>query len=347
MRPKSSARGVNTAYFWQHRGLVAWLLWPVSRLYGALVALRKWLYKQGVLTTQRVDRPVVVVGNVIAGGAGKTPVVMALVRHLRETGWHPGVISRGYGRSTSDCRSVSADSPAHEVGDEPALIARTFGAQTPLPVFVAGRRIEAAKALLLAYRETDILVCDDGLQHLALHRDLEICIFNDQGVGNGWLLPAGPLREPWPRPVDLVLFAGRRPANVPAASFGLERRLAPCAVRSDGTTVPLADLTGQALYAVAAVARPAEFFAMLQAHGLSLASTEALPDHFDFDSWKPFLDKRQKLICTEKDAIKLWAQYPEALAVPLQVHLPPAFFAAVDAGIRPWAPDQRGPTAAQ
>ncbi len=100
-------------------------------------------------------------------------------------------------------------------------------------------------------------------------------------------------------------------------------------------------------YAVAAVARPAEFFAMLQAHGLSLASTEALPDHFDFDSWKPLLDKHQKLICTEKDAIKLWAQYPEALAVPLQVHLPPAFFAAVDAGIRPWAPDQRGPTAAQ
>ena len=336
----SSPQAVGTSpprgpqQIWQSRGIAAWALWPLSLLYGSLVELRRVLYQRGILKTEHPGRPVVVVGNVIAGGAGKTPVVIALVRHLQARGLRAGVISRGYGRATTDCRPATAASLASEVGDEPALIARSFANGPEVPVFVASRRITAARALLGAHPGTDVIVCDDGLQHLALQRDLEICIFNDQGIGNGFLLPAGPLREPWPRTVDLVLHAGGlAPVQTesPNSAFGMRRDLAPCALQSDGTQVPLSKLEGQPLHAVAAVARPEDFFAMLQAKGLTLAHTEPLPDHYDFNSWKRLSDKRYTLICTEKDAVKLWAQNPDALAVPLQVLIDPAFFAAVDA----------------
>lgn len=312
---------------WQARGPLAWVLWPVSRVYRTLVGMRRGLYRIGLLKAEHPGRPVIVVGNVIAGGAGKTPVVIAVVQHLQGLGLRPGVVSRGYGRSTTDCREVTPDSPAHEVGDEPALIARNCR----VPVFVAPRRTTAARALRAAYPDTDVIICDDGLQHLALARDLEVCIFNEQGVGNGFLLPAGPLREPWPRAVDFLLHAGSLPpGSDPAHAYGLQRRLAPYALRADGTRVPLSDLQGQPLHAVAAVARPEVFFAMLQAEALQLAHTEALPDHYDFDSWSRSSDKRHPLICTEKDAVKLWQHHPDALAVPLQLHIDPAFFAALD-----------------
>ncbi len=329
---------------WQRRGLAARALWPVSQLYGVLVALRRWLYQVGALPSERAGCPVIVVGNVIAGGAGKTPVVIAIVQHLQARGLRAGVISRGYGRSTTDCRAVLPDSPARDVGDEPALIARSFAGGQPVPVYVAARRNVAARALLAAHPDTDILVCDDGLQHLALQRDLEICIFNDQGIGNGWLLPAGPLREPWPRAVDFVLHAGKAPpAPEGSRLFALHRSLAACALRSDGTRVPLARLQGQPLYALAGVARPEEFFAMLRAQGLTLAHQQALPDHYDFNSWKPLSDKHQTVICTEKDAVKLWAVRPDALAIPLQVHIDPGFFAALDARLHGWRPAPRPP----
>lgn len=319
------------ARIWRSRGAAAWALWPLSLAYGTLVALRRGLYRLHVLRSEHPGVPVVVVGNVTAGGAGKTPVVVALVRHLQAQGWQPGVISRGYGRSTRDCRAVHPDSPALEVGDEPALIARA----TRAPVFVAPQRIAAARALLAAHPATDILVCDDGLQHLALARDLEICVFNSDGVGNGFLLPAGPLREPWPKRVDWVLHAGPAPAGS-APSFALQRQLAPQALRSDGQQVPLASLRDGPVHAVAAVARPEEFFAMLRAQGLQLASAEALPDHYDFNSWKRFTNKRLTLICTEKDAVKLWPLHPDALAVPLALWIDPAFMAAVDARLSAW-----------
>lgn len=166
---------------WRQRGVLAWLLWPLSVLLGLLVRLRQGLYLSGFLARQRVPVPVIVVGNVVAGGAGKTPVVMALTRHLQARGLHPGVISRGHGRHTRDCREVHADSPALEVGDEPALIKRS----TRVPVFVAARRIDAARALLARYPQTDVLLSDDGLQHYALARDIEVCVFDNRGVGNG------------------------------------------------------------------------------------------------------------------------------------------------------------------
>ncbi len=315
---------------WRQRGPLALALWPLSLPYRALAALRRALYRQGVLRSEQLPVPVIVVGNVIAGGAGKTPVTLALVRHLRATGWRPGVVSRGYGRAGDGCREVLPASTAAEAGDEPLLIARAAS----VPVFVARRRAEAGRALLAAHPATDVIVCDDGLQHLALARDVEICVFNDEGVGNGFLLPAGPLREPWPRAVDAVLHAALQPPRgTRAPAFRLARQLAPCAIDAQGRQVPLASLRGQPLHAVAAIARPEDFFAMLRAQGLTLAHCEALPDHYDFNSWQRLPDKGQTLICTEKDAVKLWPAHPRALAVPLQLGLPPEFFARLDASL--------------
>ncbi|QXL85191.1 tetraacyldisaccharide 4'-kinase [Comamonas sp. NLF-1-9] len=317
---------------WQHKGALARLLWPLSLLYRALTALRRALHRRGWLRRSTLGVPVVVVGNVVAGGAGKTPVVIALVQHLQARGWRPGIVSRGHGRRTRDCREVRATSAPAEVGDEPLLLARRTG----VPVFVAARRADAGRALLAAHPDCNILVCDDGLQHLALARKLEICVFSETGVGNGWLLPAGPLREAWPRPVDALLYHGAPP--VPAGSapaFALRRTLAPCVVNAAGEQLPLQRLRGQPLHALAGVAAPEAFFAMLRARGLTLERTESLPDHFAFDSWQRPSGKGLILICTEKDAVKLWRLHPEAWAAPLQVELDPAFFAWLDARLAP------------
>ncbi len=320
-----AAHAARLRQAWRRRGPLAMALWPLSLLYGALSALRRALYRARLLRSERLPVPVVVVGNVIAGGAGKTPATLAVVRHLRAAGWRPGVVSRGYGRATTDCREVLPTASAAEAGDEPLLIARAAG----VPVFVARRRADAGRALLAAHPATDIIVCDDGLQHLALARDVEVCVFNDEGLGNGWLLPAGPLREPWPRAVDLVLHAGPAPGG-PAPQFALSRALADHAVDAAGRQVPLAQLQGEPLHALAAIARPQDFFALLHAEGLKPIAEEALPDHYDFSSWKRPPDKRLRLICTEKDAVKLWPAHPDALAVPLSLSIAPAFFDALD-----------------
>ncbi|QTD44711.1 tetraacyldisaccharide 4'-kinase [Ottowia testudinis] len=315
---------------WTRRGPLAVLLWPLSRLYGALAARRR---AADASNATRLPVPVIVAGNVVAGGAGKTPTTLAIVAHLRARGWRPGIVSRGHGRIGGDTREVLAHSDPAGVGDEPLLLRRRAG----VPVFVAARRAEAGRALLAAHPGTDVLVCDDGLQHAALARDVEICVFDARGTGNGWLLPAGPLREPWPRAADLVLCTEPCPAlsqpgatGAPAPVFSATRRLADHALGAGGGRVPLAGLRGQPLTAVAGIARPEAFFDMLRAAGLTLADTIALPDHYDFSSWPRLPDKRKGLICTEKDAPKLWRHDPAALAVPLLLNVPPAFFAALD-----------------
>jgi tetraacyldisaccharide 4'-kinase len=326
---------------WLRRGCWAVLTWPLSVVFGALVALRGRLYAAGWLSRWQAPVPVVVVGNVVAGGVGKTPVVMALVAHLQRQGWQPGVVSRGYGRQTQDCRAVLPESTADEVGDEPLLIAR----RTQAPVFVARQRADAVRALLARHPHTNLIVCDDGLQHHALARDLEICVFDERGVGNGWLQPAGPLREPWPRlsphskraPVQptLVLHTGQ-PAF---AGFKAQRALASHARRADGSCVALADLVSQPVIAVAALGQPTRFFDMLRGAGFTLVQAHALPDHDDFRSFfNSYLSNkhlRYCLFCTEKDAVKLWPLYPQALAVPLALALEPAFLAAVDQALAP------------
>jgi len=324
---------------WARRGPLACILWPVSVLFGALAATRRALYRAGVLRATRLAVPVVVVGNVVAGGAGKTPVTIALLQHLRLRGIAAGVVSRGHGRSTTGVHEVLGDSTAAQVGDEPLLIHRATGA----PVFVGARRADAARALLAAHPQTRVVLCDDGLQHLALARDVEICVFDDRGTGNGWLLPAGPLREPWPRRVDLVLHTGAHPAF---GGFRARRSLAAEAVRADGTRRPLADLGGASWLALAGIAQPEAFFAMLRDAGVNVGQTLALPDHYDFDSGPGNLDAPAGLICTEKDAVKLWRARPDAWAVPLHVTLDARFTQALDALVDAKLSSRHGPETA-
>ena len=307
---------------WQSRGWLARLLWPLSLVLGMLVRRRQQRYASGQRPSSRLPAVVVVVGNVVAGGAGKTPVVIALIEHLRRSGISAGVISRGYGRQSRDCLEVTQQSLPSQVGDEPLLIHRRTG----VPVFVAPQRVQAAQALLARHPQTHVIVSDDGLQHLALQRDLDICIFDNRGVGNGWLLPAGPLREPWPRAVDMVLHTGDRPAF---AGYRAQRRLAPHARRADGHTLPLHQIPGP-IHAVAAIAQPERFFEMLRQQGLRLDHTTALPDHADFTDWDGPAIAGATVLCTEKDAYKLWPRIPEAWAVPLEFEPERDFWTAFD-----------------
>jgi tetraacyldisaccharide 4'-kinase len=299
-------------------------LLDVSWVYGGLVKLRRKLYASGVMNSTRVSVPVIVVGNVIAGGAGKTPVVIELAKFLAAQGWQPGIVSRGYGRNGSGVLEVLTDTPISDSGDEPVLIKSALNA----PVFVASERAEAALALLAAHPKTNVILCDDGLQHLALQRDIEICVFDERGIGNGRLLPAGPLREAWPREIDFILHRGGFDQG-----FAIERKLADQALLADGSRLPLTDLVQHELTALAGIAHPENFFNMLRDRGLNLKETLPFPDHYDFNSTPRKFHAGDWLICTEKDAVKLWktplAQQYTVAAVPLQVTLPEAFTTAL------------------
>ncbi len=311
------------------------LLWPISWLFGALVAVRRLAYQLGIYKPHTLPVPVIVVGNVMVGGVGKTPVTMALVQHLAQQGWRVGVLSRGYGRKTSnnshrapDIQAVSPESHAQDVGDEPLLIARTC----QVPVFVGADRAAAGRALLQQHPEVQVLVCDDGLQHWQLARDLELCVFDERGVGNGLLLPAGPLREPWPRRTHTTdvhtLWVQTSGVAIPG-HFQVTRQLVDHAVQADGTQRPLSSWGNTPVQALAGIAKPEAFFAMLRAKGLTLAFTEALPDHADVQHLH--IDPTQgDVFCTEKDAVKLWAQNPHAWAVPLHTTLPAELLMAID-----------------
>lgn len=311
---------------WLRRGVLAWLLRPVSLLFGLLSAARRVGFRAGWFKAHRMRVPVIVVGNVVAGGSGKTPVVIAIVKHLRSRGILVGVVSRGYGRAGTECVEVSGTSDAREAGDEPLLIARASG----VPVFVAPARADAARGLLAAHPETQVIVCDDGLQHYALERDIEICVFDDRGTGNGWLLPSGPLREHWPRQADLVL----RTANATnIKGHVVIRALAEVAVRGDGATRALESLKDGALTAIAGIAGPSAFFEMLSTSGLEVKHTVALPDHANEAQYAAAIQDLATdttLICTEKDAVKLWKQRPDAWAVPLVLQIAPAFWFELD-----------------
>ena len=321
---------------WRVRGWLACLLWPVAQIYGVLVRVRRSLYRSGFFVVEHFDVAVVVVGNVVAGGAGKTPLVMAVVKHLQSQGLQVGVVSRGYGRSSQESLEVRPETPIYESGDEPALIQRATGA----PVFVATKRTDAVRSLRACYPATDVVVCDDGLQHYALSRNIEIAVFDDRGVGNGWLLPAGPLREHWPerlhQGINLVLHTGLTPAF---AGFTSSRKLTDYAVAADGSRVEFNALDHPPLVALAGIANPEAFFDMLRSRGLRLEQTIALPDHHHFTMEDLSALTGCTVLCTEKDAVKLFALPGPAslkiLAVPLEFSPEPAFFTALDALLAP------------
>jgi tetraacyldisaccharide 4'-kinase len=288
-------------------GLVGRALQPLSWLYGALAAAHAAAYRAGLKRVHRLPVPVVVVGNLVAGGAGKTPVVLHLLRLLRQQGWTPGVVARGHGGSATQATLVSRDTPAALVGDEPLLL----HLRTQAPVAVAARRVEAAQLLLRQHPAVDILVSDDGLQHHALARDVQVIVIDARGAGNGLLLPAGPLRQPLPRSVpanSLVLYSGGL-ASTHLPGLRASRQL--------GGAVPLADwwqgqaatlaalqaLRGAPLLAAAGLAQPRAFFDMLRAQGLSLTELP-LPDHHPYTTL-PWPEGIASVIVTEKDAVKL------------------------------------------
>ncbi len=322
---------------WQKRGLAAWLLRPLSALYGA-----GWQWQRERAMGRSRDRlpiPVLVVGNVIAGGAGKTPATIAIVQHFQSIGVPVGVISRGYGRQPDapHCVVITPDTDAAIGGDEPVLI----HLRTHAPVVVCAERMYAAREMIKLYPDVRLIVCDDGLQHHALLRDGEICVMDERGIGNGWLLPAGPLREPWPRRVDMVLQTGQPQEAIPMppgqAVYQARRSLHDHAVRADGRQLALQQWidSKQPVIATAGIAQPERFFQMLTDLGLNVVERHALADHVNHDAlaalareWGP---RRLPVLCTEKDAVKLWDCLPQAWAIPLVLEPERSFFAALSA----------------
>lgn len=307
---------------WAQRGPMAWMLWPLSLLFGQLVSLRRAGYAVGLFARRRLPVPVVVVGNVRVGGGGKSPTVLVLVRHWVAQGRKVVVVSRGHGRSP-DAPAVLEVKPhmdAAQSGDEPLMLCREL-APWNVPVFVGEDRFSAGQEALRAHPGTQLIVCDDGLQHLALARDVEVIVHAASGVGNGFLLPAGPLREPWPRQADAVLDTTTC------------RHLEDVAADATGRTVRLDALGDTSVVAVAAIANPQAFFDMLRAKGVRPLHCVALPDHDDFSDW-PVLRASwpadAQVLCTQKDSVKLWAQEPSALAVSMRLTPPADFFEALD-----------------
>ncbi len=288
--------------FWLSRGPLARLLLPLAGLFWLVVACRRWLYGAGWLKVAVLPVPVVVIGNVFVGGTGKTPLVIWLVRMLCEAGYRPGVISRGYGGTRQAPQSVAAGIDAGQAGDEPVLIA----ARTGCPVVVGRDRVAAAELLLRLHPGTDIIVSDDGLQHYHLPRQLEITVFDRRGAGNGWLLPAGPLREPATRPCDFTVINGA--ASAPGVEgIAWQMALEPgdaWQLVDPGRRMSLVPLcAGRQVLAAAGIGDPARFFAMLASIGLQF---DALPlsDHYPFER-NPFEAKPAHIILvTEKDAVK-------------------------------------------
>lgn len=272
---------------------------PLSWLFALGVFLRRRAYALGLFGATRLAVPVIVVGNITVGGAGKTPVVDQVVRTLRAAGFRPGIISRGYGgRPAAEPRLVTVDASAAEVGDEPLLLKRRTGA----PVCVFPDRIAAGR-MLLATGEVDVIVADDGLQHYRLARDIEIVVIDGaRRFGNGHLLPAGPLREPVSRvaEADLRLINGGR-AEAGEAGFAL---VAESAILPDGSrSRPLASFAGQAVRMVAGIADPARFRRSLEALGI-IVETVPVADHGRCDIETLLGVTDTPILMTEKDAVK-------------------------------------------
>jgi tetraacyldisaccharide 4'-kinase len=296
------------AQAWLRRGWLAWALLPVAWVFGLLSGLRLWLYRLGVLKSESVGVPVVVVGNLIAGGAGKTPTVMAVASLLRSQGHRPGVISRGYGREADEVVDVQPSTTVTRCGDEPLLMRLRL----QCPVVVGRDRVAAARELLRLHPAVSIIVSDDGLQHLRLARDAQVLVFDQRGAGNGWLLPAGPLREPMPTkpPVRSVVLYNADSLSTPLPGCIARRSFIGAVSLQDwragapASPATLNALQSKPLVAAAGMAHPQRFFDMLSTEaGLRFAPLP-LPDHFDYATL-PWPDGTPDVVLTEKDAVKL------------------------------------------
>ncbi len=281
---------------------------------------RRLVYKRGIARVHRIGLPVIVVGNLTVGGTGKTPLVLWICRYLRDQGYRPGVATRGYGGTAAKWpQQVRADSDADSVGDEPIVVAR----RSACPVAVGPRRVEVVEALM-RHTECDVIVCDDGIQHLALARDVEIAVVDGvRGFGSGRCLPAGPLREPASslRRVDLIVTYGQRRTG----AFSMHYQALDPRRLLDDREAPAAEFAGVRIHAVAGIGDPARFFAQLQGLGLDIIE-HAFPDHYRYRESDVDFGDGLPVIMTEKDAVKCrrFAR-PNQWYLPVDAKLPAQF----------------------
>jgi len=288
---------------WFRVSPLSWLLAPVSWLFRGVVAARRAFYVLGIFKVERLAVPVIVVGNLIVGGTGKTPLVAWLVGWLKVQGYRPGIVLRGYAASAESPREAKPGELPEVVGDEALLLAEA----TRCPVWIGRDRAAAGKALLQKHGDCNVIVSDDGLQHYGLARDLEIAVEDSRGYGNGLLLPAGPLREPAGRRVDATIVNGsvsptkNRPScHGPAFTM----RVVPVGLFTmGGVEVPVSALRGRQLHAVAGIGNPDRFFSSLRELGLHFVSHE-FPDHHSFKPDDLDFEQCDRVLMTEKDAVK-------------------------------------------
>jgi tetraacyldisaccharide 4'-kinase len=322
---------------WFHARLHRWwysneltfavILIPVAWIYTLIMRVRGWLYALQVLPSRRVGVPVIVVGNIAVGGTGKTPLVIALAGYLAQQGWRPGIVCRGYGgKAQSWPQQVRKDSDPVSVGDEAVLLAQRTGC----PVAAAGgRRVEASRGLV-AHDGCNIIISDDGLQHLALHRDIEIALIDgERRHGNGRCLPAGPLREPASRlaSVDLIVTNAVSSTQVQRGEMSMSLVPGPAVgVGEPGRRVPLHEFHAQPVHAVAGIGNPRRFFTTLESSGLQVVE-HAFADHHAFVREDLAFGDEKAVLMTEKDAVKCMTfAADQHWYVPVTAQLPDAFF---------------------
>ena len=295
---------------WLHRRLLAgwysrhpiWILIPFSWVFAALAALRRAAYRMSVLKRTTLSVPVIVAGNITVGGTGKTPFIIWLAQALEARGHKPGIVTRGYGGNADRPLRVTADADPREVGDESVLLARRTG----LPV-AAGRDRVAAARLLVEQSPVDVILSDDGLQHHRLPRVLEIVLMDgERGLGNGWLLPAGPLREKSERLDDVALVVIKRAVGgVYSRPGAVHMDLSLDAIVSfkNRVRLPVSKFKGQKVHALAGIGHPQQFFAALASAGLEVDG-RPLPDHAGVGPEDLRFDDDAPVFMTEKDAVK-------------------------------------------
>jgi len=307
--------------YWNSLNAVSIVLWPISWLFRLLAWLRRFAYHIGLFQQHKLPVPVIVVGNISVGGTGKTPLVIWLAAYLKELGYKPGIVARGYGAQIGDTpRQVTVQSCAEEVGDEPLLIARRTGC----PMFVAPNRVTAAHALL-KNSDCNVIISDDGMQHYALGRDIEIAVVDGKRrFGNNLCLPAGPLREPPSRlaSVDLVVVNGMARQNEDSMQTVIGKAVN---LSDPELTCDLDEFSGKQVHAVAGIGNPQRFFQLLKDHGLQLME-RAFPDHHQFAKKDITPDDELPVFMTEKDAVKCehFAQ-PRHWYLPIEVDVDDAF----------------------
>lgn len=328
----SERRGAGRAvkrldHYWQSRNPIAWTLLPLSWLYCLVAAVRRVAYRGGMLVSHRLPVPVIVVGNISVGGTGKTPLVVWIGRHLRDLGYRPGIVTRGYGGAADQWpQRVGPDGDPALVGDEAVLLARNSGC----PVMAGPDRV-ASGLVLVEELGCDIVVADDGMQHYALQRDLEIAVVDgERRFGNGFCLPAGPLRE---RParlagVDLVVTNGTPPEG---GGLWMRMRAAQAVNLRDPSRVrPLEMFRNRQVVAMAGIGNPGRFFTMLQGFGMQIDG-RPYPDHHAFRPKDLARFGTTPVLMTEKDAVKC-----ERFAgdncwyVPVSLDIHPAFTHRLD-----------------